>query len=229
MNLKPEDAVGVHIAVNGGRYRGPVAGVVKDFHDRSFHDDITPIFIASQLDMYNVYAIKIKPADIQSTVKAIQEKWSAAYPELIFEYQFMDDQVAEFYKTEDTMMKIIRLFCSVAIFVGCIGLYGLVSYMANRKTKEIGIRKVFGSSVAQILWIFGREFGLLIVVSFILAAPVGALLMSQWLQGFKYKITIGPSVFLLTIVATAIVCFLAVFLQSFRAASQSPASSLRSE
>ena len=127
------------------------------------------------------------------------------------------------------MMKVIQAFCLVAILIGCMGLYGLVSYMANQKNKEIGIRKVLGSSVSQILWIFGREFSLLILISFAVAAPAGGFLMGQWLQEFKYKISIGPWIFIAAIAATSAVCLCTVFVRSFRAARKNPVQSLRTE
>jgi len=150
-------------------------------------------------------------------------------PGKIYEYQFLDERIAEFYETEETMLKLIRAFSLIAILIGCLGLYGLVSFMAAQKTKEIGIRKVLGSSVTEILWIFGKEFSILIVAAFVVAAPVAWWLMNAWLRDFKYHIQIGPLIFILAIGITMAIAMCTVGWQSLRAALANPVKSLRTE
>ncbi len=151
------------------------------------------------------------------------------YPEQIYEYQFLDEQIAEFYTSEETILKMIQAFSLVALFIGCMGLYGLVSFMAIQKTKEIGIRKVLGGSVWQILWIFGKEMSWLIVVAFVLAAPISWWLMNKWLQGFEYKLELNIWIFVLSIAITFGIALITIGYESVRAALLNPVKSLRSE
>ncbi|MBX2901427.1 MAG: ABC transporter permease [Cyclobacteriaceae bacterium] len=225
----PEDILGKFMYANGGSIKGPIVGVVKDFHDQSLHAEIDPIFITTPRNFYNSYAIKINMAEAATTLPAIEKAWSSMYPEPIYHYDFLDDQIASFYKAEQTMLTVVQVFSAIALLIGCLGLYGLVSFMALQKTKEIGIRKVLGGSVPQILWIFGKEFSRLVVIAFFIAAPLGWLLMSQWLTGYVYKTEIGVGVFVLELlIILAIVMFTAGF-RSLKAAVANPVDSLRSE
>jgi predicted permease len=223
----PDEILGHTIAVNGGSWKAPVVGVVKDFHDQSFHENVHPVFMTTQ--SYDYLAVRVQPARMQETLKAVEKEWSAIYPEQIYEHRFLDDDIKEFYETEATMLNLVQVFAGIAIFIGCMGLYGLMSFMAVQKTKEIGIRKVLGGSIAHILWLFGKEFVLLIVLAFAVAAPVSWWLMSAWLKDFQFKISLGPWIFGIAILSTALIALLTVSWQSWRAASVNPAKSLRSE
>ena len=198
-------------------------------HDQSFHQDITPICITTLSENYAYYGLKINMANAKNTLDAIEKTWSQQHPDQIYEYQFLDASIAEFYETESIMMKLIQAFSGIAIFIGCLGLYGLVSFMVSQKTKEIGIRKVLGGSIANIIWIFGKEFSRLIVVAFIFAAPLGWWVMNSWLQDFKFHIDIKAEVFILAIVSTFVVATLTVGYQVVKAALMNPVKSLKSE
>jgi len=225
----PEDALGKKISFQGGSISAPITGVVKDFHDQSFHSDINPVCITSYSENYGSYAVKINMSNIRSILPALEKKWTSMSPGKIYEYQFLDERIAEFYQTEQTMLKLIRAFSLIAIVIGCLGLYGLVSFMAAQKTKEIGIRKVLGSSVAGILWIFGKEFSILILTAFAVAAPVAWWFMNAWLRDFKYHIQIGALTFILAIVITMAVALCTIGWQSLKAALMNPVKSLRTE
>ena len=225
----PEDALGKKISFQGGSISAPITGVVKDFHDQSFHSDINPVCITSYSENYGSYAVKINMNNIRSILPALEKKWTSMSPGKIYEYQFLDERIAEFYQTEQTMLKLIRAFSLIAIVIGCLGLYGLVSFMAAQKTKEIGIRKVLGSSVAGILWIFGKEFSILILTAFAVAAPVAWWFMNAWLRDFKYHIQIGALTFILAIVITMAVALCTIGWQSLKAALMNPVKSLRTE
>jgi len=203
--------------------------VVKDFHDQSFHSDINPVCITSYSENYGNYAVKINVKNIRSVLPALEKKWTSLNPGKIYEHQFLDERIAEFYETEETMLKLIRTFSLIAIIIGCLGLYGLVSFMSAQRTKEIGIRKVLGSSVAGILWIFGKEFSILILAAFVVAAPLSWYFMNNWLQDFAYKITIGWFVFVLAALVTIAIALLTIGVQSIRAALANPVKSLRTE
>lgn len=221
----PIEALGKKIAFNRD-LSGTITGVVKDFHDASFHDDINAVLITSYAENYNDYAVRINMNKVKSILPALEKKWNSYHPGKMYEYQFLDEKIAAFYETESTMLKLITAFSFIAIFIGCLGLYGLVSFMASQKTKEIGIRKVLGSSVGEILWIFGKEFGRLIMIAFLVAAPVAWWLMHNWLQDFKFRISLGVSVFVLSIGIITFIAMITVAYQSIKAARANPVKSL---
>jgi putative ABC transport system permease protein len=225
----PVEALGKKIFFQGGSVSAPIAGVVKDFHDYSFHSDINPVCITSYSENYNDFAVKINRKNIRAVLPALEKKWNSVHPGKIYEYQFLDDSIAELYETEETMLKLVRAFSLIAILIGCIGLYGLVSFMAAQKTKEIGIRKVLGSSVGEILWIFGKEFSILILTASAVAGPVAWLLMNSWLQDFKYRVQIGALTFMWAIGLTVTVAIVTIGWQSLKAAFMNPVKSLRTE
>lgn len=230
LNIKsPAEILGKTMAINGGGIKGPIVGVVKDFHDRSFHADIGAVCICSYRDQYQFYAAKIDMRNAKPVLAAIEKTWNSRYPNQIYEYHFLDERIAEFYETEETMLKLIQSFSFIAIFIGCLGLYGLVMFMASQKTKEIGIRKVLGGSIGQILWIFGREFARLITIAFLIAAPVAGWLMNNWLQDFKFHIPMSPLFFVLTIGLMFVIALLTVGYQAIRAALMNPVKSLKTE
>ncbi|HEV8505562.1 MAG TPA: ABC transporter permease [Chitinophagaceae bacterium] len=225
----PEDALGKKIYFQGGSKSAPITGVVKDFHDQSFHSDINPVCITSYSENYGSYAVKVNMKNIRTVLPTLEKKWSSMNPGKIYEYQFLDERIAEFYETEQTILKMVRAFSLIAIIIGCLGLYGLVSFMAAQKTKEIGIRKVLGSNVSEILWIFGKEFSILILAAFAVAAPVAWWLMNAWLRDFKYHIQIGALTFILAIGITMAVAMFTIGWQSVKAAFMNPVKSLRTE
>jgi putative ABC transport system permease protein len=229
LNSSPEEILGKNISSNGGDYSGPIVGVISDFHDQSFRAAISPVFITTSPDNYNEYAVKINMADAANTLASLEKLWSSMYPELIYDYDFLDTQTAQFYQAEKTVLLLVQVFAFISLFIGCIGLYGLVSFMAVQKTKEIGIRKVLGGDVAQILWIFGKEFSRLVLIAFLLAAPVGWFLMSRWLETYEYKVSITPWVFVLELAVIFTIVLFTVGYQSLKTALMNPVNSLRAE
>lgn len=228
LNTTPEDILGKTMRVNG-KWTGPIVGVVKDFHDQSLHSDISPVFLTTNIDYYNVYAVKIDMGNLKATLAQLEQAWSETYPELMYNYSFVDEVTAEFYQTEQTMLKLIEIFSFIALFIGCMGLYGMASFMSLQKTKEIGIRKVLGGSISHILWIFGKEFSKLVLIAFLLAAPLGWYMMSQWLENFAYHVDINVWIFVIEIAIISAVVLCTVGYKALRSAVMNPVKALRAE
>ena len=208
---------------------GVIVGVVKDYHVLTLHEKIPPIAISSMNYMYRTVAVKMNMADAQSTIKKMDKIWSSAFPDFVFEYEFYDEAIGKMYLLETAMLGLIQAFALIAILIGCLGLYGLVSFMVAQKTKEVGVRKVLGASVWQILWLFGKEFLKLIVIAFFISAPFAWWALNGWLQDFQFRIDIGAGIFALAILLTGAIALLTVGWQSSRAALANPVKSLRTE
>jgi len=222
-----EEIVGKQVKLWGKRLS--VVGVVKNFHTVSLGQAIEPVVMLNRINNYRNISVKMNTHDMQGVIKKIQQKWEAAYPEFIFSYEFLDEDIRHFYDGERKMSTMITIFSSLAIFIGCLGLFGLVTFMANQKTKEIGVRKVLGASVESIVFLFSKEFVKLIAIGFVFAAPVAWYVMNEYLNQFAYKITIGPMIFIVSIVSTFFIAMLTVSYRSLRAAMANPVESLRSE
>ena len=166
---------------------------------------------------------------MQNTMKQVQAKWEVSFPEYNFKYDFVDEQIRQLYKGEGKLTMLLRFFAFIAIFIGCLGLYGLVAFTTNQKTKEVGIRKVLGASVQSILLLFTKEFVKLIVIGFALAAPIAGFIMDKLLEQFAYKIELGPVIFLTSLGVTFVIAFFTVGYRSLKAALVNPVSSLKSE
>ena len=184
--IKPEEAIGREVRF-GGDFPVPIVGVIKDFHALSLREEISPILISTDRDSYSEAGIKISSENISQTIKEVEAAWSEVYPAYVFDFEFLDERIGGFYERETRLGQLFQIFAGIAIFIGCLGLYGLVSFMANQKTKEIGIRKVMGASISSILLLFSKEFMRLIFVAFLIAAPIAYFVMDSWLQDFTYK------------------------------------------
>src|SRR5690606_26250341 len=218
--------IGKNLSINKGA-PAPIVGVVQDFYDRSFREEKNAICITTSLKDYNNYAIKLSAGNFQEPIEAIQSIWTRQYPAQLFRYEFLDDQLAEFYATEHVLVNIIKVFSFIAIVIGCLGILGLVSFMAANRKKEIAIRKVLGGSIAHILSIFTSEFIKLILIASLIAVPAGWWAMSRWLENFTYSISPEPWVFVTAIGLSVIIAALTISVQSFKAAVSNPVDSLR--
>ncbi|GAB3977866.1 ABC transporter permease [Spirosoma terrae] len=208
---------------------GTIVGVMRDFHFKSFRAAIDPLCITTKGEVYNSCGIKVNPANLGPTLAGLEKSWKAIYPSFIYKYRFLDEEIERFYKLDNMLLRLIQLFAGIAIFVGCLGLYGLVSFMAAQKTKEIGVRKVLGASTSSILWLFGREFIRLLLIAFVLAAPLAWWVMNKWLTSFVYRIEPGAGIFGLTMLITFTVALLTVSFRSVKAALTNPIKTLRAE
>jgi predicted permease len=225
----PEDIIGKKINFWDGNMVAPVVGVVKDFNGSSLVKEMTPVVLGSFKTVYRLINIKVEPQHVKQTLATIEKLWNKTYPDFIYEYQFLDDKIASFYKQERQLSQLFKISAGIAIFISCLGLYGFVSFMAVQRRKEVGIRKVLGASVINIVYLISKEFTLLIGIAFLIATPLAYYLMHQWLQHFAYRIDIGIEIFLLTILISEIIAWITVGYQAMKAAVADPVKSLRME
>ncbi len=224
----PDDAIGKMLRVGGGAPK-PVIGVVKDFNQASLRDVVRPIVFMPFSRYYSIAAIKLNTQNIKKTREGVEKVWDAYFPEIVFQSKFYDEEIEQYYQ-QDIRLSRMYWFCALlAMLISCLGLFGLVSFTIAQKTKEVGVRKVLGATVGQIVYLFSKDFFLLVCVAFCIAAPVSYYFIQQWLQGFAYRISISPLVFLSAILVSVVTAFLAVGFKSFQAARANPVKSLRME
>lgn len=226
--VSPQDAIG-KILIRGNNRPVPIVGVVKDWNTNSLHYGLQPVVLGNYRSLYREAAIKIEMAQTEQTRKHIETVWSGIYPDYVFSSEFLDERIGRFYEQEQLTSNMFKSFAGVAIAIGCLGLFGLVAFMANQKTKEIGVRKVLGASVIDIFKIFTSEFLRLILFAFLIAGPLGYYAMLHWLEDFEYRITIGPGVFLAALFATIAIAALTVGYHTYRAATANPIESFKYE
>ncbi len=224
----PELAIGKEIRTGSRKWK-PIVGVVKDFKTNSLREETKPLLIASRQDTYSNTSIKFKTSNLGATKDAIQKTWDKYYPEYANRSYFMDESIENFYQQENQLSLLYKIFAGIAILISCLGLYGLVSFMAVQRTKEVGVRKVLGASTSNIIYLFSKEFTILILIAFVVAAPVAWYLMSNWLGNFAYRINIGIGVFAVAMIISIIIAWLTVGYKSLKAASANPVKSLRAE
>jgi len=207
-----------------------ISGVVDDFHNNSLRGNIDPVFMINGPSQYFEGGVKLNlNDDFNDALGEIEKIWSEVFTADVFSYRFIDEKVVQQYGSEARVAQLLQIFAMIAIFIGGLGLYGLVSFMANQKTKEIGIRKVLGASVTSILTIFSKEVLVLVAIAFIIAAPVGYYLMDQWLGNYVYQIDIGSGIFATSIGATILIAATTVGFKAIKTATANPIKSLRDE
>lgn len=229
---KPEDAIG-KLLHGGMSDQDPIVGVMADFHTASTREAIKPVVFTSNENLNTLHFAFAKSADgvvaWQKTLSAIEGYWKQLYPGEPFKYHFFDESIAAFYKKETNTMKLLQWSSGLAIFISSLGLLGLVIFMANQRTKEIGIRKVLGATVAQIVFILSKDFIKLVLIALLIATPVAWYCMHKWLQDFVYRINMPLWVFIVTGLSAVCIAFVTVGFQAIKAAIMNPVKSLKSE
>jgi predicted permease len=225
----PQEILGKQIRFWNGQLRAPVVGVVKDFQQAPLRRPLAPVVLGCWKDTYQLINIKLRPGPPQRTLAAIKQLWNETYPDYVYEYQFLDKKIDQFYREENRLSQMFKIFAGIAIFISCLGLYGLVSFIARDRTKEVGIRKVLGASVGSIILLLSREFAVLVGIAFVVAAPIGYYVMNAWLESYAFRIHIGVDLFLIAILSTVILAWLTVGYQAVRAATANPVDALRYE
>ena len=224
----PADALGQPLRLGGKRVLN-VVGVVADFHTHSLRQEHEPTILTTRNRLYSQTGIKIRPGNIQATTAAIQGVFDEILPEQVFDGSFLDDRIARFYTDENRFSATCKGFGFLAIFISCLGLLGLAAHAAQRRTKEIGVRKVLGASVMGITGLLAKDFLKLVIISFVVATPIAWWMMSRWLADFAYRIEMQWWMFVVAGMGAVTIAFLTVSFQSVRAALANPVKSLRSE
>lgn len=226
-----DDAVGKEVQFAGNNQRVfDVVGVVSDFHSQSVHERIAPTIVMFGPDQtYNYVFVRIRPENMTDALAALERNWGEILPNYAFEYSFLDEDFAALYRIDALRGTLVGFFALLTIFIACLGLFGLASYTAERRTKEIGVRKTFGASVGSIVLLLSREFTVLVVVAFVIAAPLAYVASNRWLSGFAYRVDVALWIFIVAGFVALIIAWLTVSYQSFRAAMINPQEALRYE
>ena len=226
--FRPRDAIGKEINL-WDHHKGNIVGVVKDFNVYSLQKPMVPVALSTWKSRYQTINIKIAPGTENAALPYIEKLWNSAFPDYVYQYKFLDETIAVFYKQEAQLSQLYKIFAAIAIFISCLGLYGLVTFMAVQRKKEMGIRKVLGASAGSIVALLSREFTVLIIIAFAISAPVAYFIMHSWLLNYAYRVPLGPSVFVLAIAGSILLAWMTVGYQAIKAAAANPVKSLRTE
>lgn len=228
---KPEDAIGKILDWSGKKI--PIAGVVADFNQESLHEPIKSLAMGSWAIEHRTFNIALhpqkEPGDWNKTIAKIENAWKQVYPKYDFEYAFVDEDIAKYYKSETQLSSLLMWATGLMIFISCLGLLGLVIYTTTQRTKEIGIRKILGAQISQIVAMLSKEFVLLVLLAFLIAAPLAFFGMHKWLQNFAFKTDISWWVFILSAAGMILLALFTISIRTIRSALANPVKSLRSE
>jgi putative ABC transport system permease protein len=209
--------------------KGTVIGVVKDYHYKSLHEKISKAVLIMYPDYFSKVAVKLKTADLAKTIAYIKTIWDKFSPKHPLDYNFLDENFEKMYKSEEKLSGLLWIFTAMAIFVGCMGLFGLAAFSAEQRVKEIGIRKILGANTGNIVTLLSGNFIALIILSLVIASPVAWWFMNKWLQDFPYRVNVSWGVFVLAGIAALVVAMLTISFQAIKAAVANPVKSLRTE
>ncbi|HMV08817.1 MAG TPA: ABC transporter permease [Cyclobacteriaceae bacterium] len=226
----PEEAIDKTIKYSDREY--PIVGVVEDFHIQSLHKKVEPVIMGNDVE-FSCFNIRLSTASGSDEFKAgiakIEEAWKKVYPNQKFSYEFLDETLKNFYQSEQRVARLVKTAMTMAIFISCLGLFGLASFTTTQRMKEISIRKVLGSSVSGIVVMLSKDFIYLILIAFVIASPLAWYFVNQWLAGFAYHMDVSVWLFVFTVVAGVLIAFVTVGYQTVKAANSNPVNSLRNE
>ena len=227
LGFTPEEVLDRDIFFWGDTFK--IVGVIRDYHQESLKKSFEPLIFRYFPAVTGFYSIKLQTENLPETIENIEEKWRTAFSGNLFEYFFLDDHFNEQYKAEMQFGKVFGLFAGLAIFIACLGLFGLASYMTKYRTKEIGIRKVLGATVSNIWLLLSRDFSSLVIIATVLAVPVSWYIIDLWLQDFASRISISWWLFVLPAALLMIIALFSVSFQTTRSALSNPVDALRDE
>jgi len=209
--------------------QGQIIGIVKDFKYKSLHDKTGPLVAFQAPDWYNTFMIRVAPNSASKAIAALQNTWKKILPVNPVEYNFLDDTFNQLYKDDQRASTLILVFAIIAVAISCLGLFGLATFAAEQRTKEIGIRKVLGATVANITTLISKDFIKLVCIAIVIATPLSFLAMNKWIQSFAYRINIGSWIFVVAGLIALLIALITVSFQAIKAAIANPVKSLRSE
>jgi len=226
----PAEAIGKQFWIGVNNLRADIVGVIEDFHASSLHEEIQPLLITQYPQFTDKAEIKIASgADIPGVISKINNAFKKVFPGSIFEFNFLDEQLDALYKTEARLYTLLKIFSVLAMLISCFGLWGLVNFAAQRRVKEIGIRKVLGASVAGIVSLLTKDFIILVGVAIAIACPLAYWGTHKWLQDFAFRTSIDWRAFAGAAVAAILIAFITVSFQAIKAAMSNPVKNLRTE
>jgi putative ABC transport system permease protein len=223
----PEEALGRQVAMGGNERR--VVGVIQDYHHRSLHSPMEPMVLMSIPQQHHQFTLRLAAGSVQSALEDVRLAWDALFPGTPFDYAFVDDTFDGQYQTEARLTAIVGTFAGLAILIACLGLFGLAAFMTAQRRREIGVRKVLGASVGSVVVLLSKSFAALVVLGFLLGAPLAYLALDRFLADFPYRITLGPALFIGAGLLALAIALATVAGQAYRAAQASPMTALRSE
>jgi putative ABC transport system permease protein len=224
---KPEEALDQVIEFWGEQYK--IIGVIDNYHQQSLREAYEPLIFRLIPDLAGPISVKVGPGQLSGTIANIQAGWNRFFPGNPFEYFFLDEHFNEQYKADQRFGQVFGLFTGLAILVACLGLFGLASFATVQRTKEIGVRKVLGASVSQILQLLYKDFALLVVIGFVISVPIAWYVTHQWLQGYAFRTEPEWWLFVLPFAVVLLIALLTVSFQTLKAALANPVTSLRAE
>ena len=224
----PQEAIGKHFGYSANKLDGEIVGVLSDFNFQSLRTNVDPLVLGLQKNIQTL-SVKISAGNPTGTIEFISKIWKGMFPKNPIEYSFVDKRLDSLYKSEERLGDLFTLFSALSILIACMGLYGLSLYTAQRRTKEIGVRKVLGASIHSLLVLLSKEFLKWVIIANLIAWPISYYLMNVWLQDFAYRINISWWVFVLSGTIALIIALATVSFQAFKAATANPVESLRYE
>ena len=225
----PENAVGKRIDLNHGRKVGTVIGVTRDFHFMSLHSKIDPIIMHIEPDRFYYISARINDQNVSAALDYLEKTWGEILPQRPFDYFFLDRDYSKQYHSDQFVGSLLSYFSGIAILISCLGLFGLAAFMAERRVREIGIRKVFGASISNIVGLLLKEFSKGVVIANIIAWPTAYIIMDKWLRGFEYRISIGFEIFVISGLVVLAIALITVTFQAIKAALTNPVEVLKYE
>lgn len=224
-----KDAIGKSYIISLNNYKPEIIGVVKDFNAGSLHNEISSQVFMINPKWFKELIVKANSTNMPSTISKLKGVWEKFFPKYPFEYSFLDESIDRMYKSEDRYSQVISVFSVVALFIACLGLLGLASFIAKQRKKEIGIRKVHGASIESIIQIVSGEFAILVIIGNLIAWPTAYYFMNKWLQEFAYRVDLSWWIFIVSGLMTLIIAMLTVGYQAIKAAVANPVESLKNE